>query len=239
MSSVRKKPRVPVRSVVLLVVMALPMVLLALEAPRGVVVGFMTWLRGAGALGLVALYAVQIALALVLAPTWLANGIVGFVWGFPYGLVVAVPGVAVSTTAAFWVGRRLLGQGAPPPAISERLFRAILRATARHGLKVTALLRATPVMPQNLLSYLLGATRVRTWDFALGTTLGMLPMTLLHVYVGSIAESAAKLAANETEAPGPVKLAVWILVPLLSVVGVVIVSRIARRELDKALAEDA
>lgn len=238
MSEEPKKRGFPVRGAVLLLAMAVPMLLLWLDGPRAKLVELMTWLRTAGSVGVVAFYGMEIVLALALAPVWLGNGIAGFVWGFPFGLVVAVPGLALSATAAFFVGRGFLGQGSPPPAISERLFRAILRATEHHGFKITALLRATPVMPQNLLSYLLGATKVRGWEFAAGTALGMVPMTILHVYVGSIAQNAAELAANKTEAPGPVRIAMWTLIPLLSIVGLVVVSRVAKKELDKALAED-
>ena len=50
-----------------------------------------------------------------------------------------------------------------------------------------ALLRLSPVVPFNVLNYAFGVTRVSLRDYVLASWIGMMPGTLMYVYLGSIA----------------------------------------------------
>jgi uncharacterized membrane protein YdjX (TVP38/TMEM64 family) len=100
------------------------------------------------------------------------------------------------------------------------------------------LLRIVPVIPQNLLHYLMSTTRVSLGQFFLGTMFGLLPVTLLQVYLGSLVKSAAALIAGETSLPGAMRWAAPASGVLVTVIGIIVAVRIARRSLDEALAAE-
>ena len=97
------------------------------------------------------------------------------------------------------------------------------------------LTRLSPVFPFNLLNYAYGLTRVRFWDYLLASWIGMLPATVVYVYLGSLAKDVAELLAGKVEeTPGQavlkyVGLAAAVLVAIL-------VARMAKKALAKAIA---
>ena len=70
-------------------------------------------------------------------------------------------------------------------------FKAIDEAVAREGWKIVALLRLSPVVPFNLLNYAFGLTRVSLRDYVIASWIGMMPGTLMYVYLGSVAGDLA------------------------------------------------
>jgi uncharacterized membrane protein YdjX (TVP38/TMEM64 family) len=110
------------------------------------------------------------------------------------------------------------------------LLSAIDKAAAERGLVVVLLLRLSPIVPFSVLNYLLGLSRVRFSDFALGS-IGMLPGTLLYVYYGRVAGDLAAVAAGVAPTRGP---AAWALlgVGLIATLAVsVLLARLAREQL--------
>ena len=89
------------------------------------------------------------------------------------------------------------------------------------------LTRLSPVFPFNLLNYALGLTSVSFRDYLLASWLGMLPGTMLYVYVGStLRQLADVLAGNRSYSPAQqiffgIGLAATVLVA-------VVIARIAR-----------
>ena len=77
-------------------------------------------------------------------------------------------------------------------------------------------------------------TRVRLRDYLLGSFLGMLPVTVLYVYVGSLAGEFASLARGSTSG-GPWQHTVQVLGLAVTVFATIYVTRLARRALDGAL----
>ena len=77
-------------------------------------------------------------------------------------------------------------------------FAAIDRAVGREGLKIVLLTRLSPVFPFNLLNYAFGLTTVSLRDYVLGSLVGMLPGTVMYVYLGSLITSLSELAAGRT-----------------------------------------
>jgi uncharacterized membrane protein YdjX (TVP38/TMEM64 family) len=58
----------------------------------------------------------------------------------------------------------------------------------------------SPLFPYNLLNYGLGLTAVRLRDYILASWIGMLPATVLYVYVGSLARSLAAVTSGDLDA---------------------------------------
>ncbi|MCA1904731.1 MAG: VTT domain-containing protein, partial [Cyanobacteria bacterium KgW148] len=101
------------------------------------------------------------------------------------------------------------------------------------GLKIVLLTRLSPVFPFNLLNYAFGITSVSLKDYALGSV-GMVPGTVLYVYVGSLGGNLAQLGSKIE--PNP--LLQWTIrtIGFAATLAVTLyITRLAQRELAKEL----
>lgn len=156
-----------------------------------------------------------------------AGAIFGVVWGSVYVSI----GATLGATAAFLVGRYLARDGIARRIEGNERFAAIDKAVAGEGWKIVGLTRLSPVFPFTLLNYAFGLTRVKLRDYILASWIGMMPGTVMYVYVGSLAKAAA---GGRTRTTGE-----WVLygVGLLATIVVTIfVTRIAKKALAKKIA---
>lgn len=103
------------------------------------------------------------------------------------GVMPALAFLLGRTVARAWVSSRV--------AANARVA-AIDRAVGREGLKIVLLTRLSPVFPFNLLNYAFGLAQVSLRDYVLGSLVGMLPGTLMYVYLGSLITSLSELASG-------------------------------------------
>jgi uncharacterized membrane protein YdjX (TVP38/TMEM64 family) len=75
---------------------------------------------------------------------------------------------------------------------------AIDKAIHSEGLKLVIFLRLCPCLPFNVLNYLLGITDMKTKDYIIGMV-GMLPGTLLFVFIGTTISDIADAANGKNE----------------------------------------
>ncbi len=119
----------------------------------------------------------------------LSGGVLfGMVWGSLYVFVAATLGA----TLAFMIGRYVSRDWVAAQIANYPKFQAIDRAVAQNGFKIVLLTRLSPLFPFNLLNYAFGITQVSLQDYVLGSV-GMIPGTVLYVYLGSLAGSLATL----------------------------------------------
>ena len=154
----------------------------------------------------------------------------GAIFGLVQGTLLVFIGSSLGATSAFLIARYLARDSIEKKLEAKPRFSAIDRAVGREGLKVTLLLRLSPVFPFNLLNYALGLTKVRLLDYVVACV-GMLPGTFLYVYLGSAIGSIAAIAAGERGEADTAKLALLIVGLVATAVVTVLVTRIARRAL--------
>jgi uncharacterized membrane protein YdjX (TVP38/TMEM64 family) len=192
------------------------------------------WLEELGPWGAVLLALIYILATVLGVPGTILSLGAGFAFGVVVGTIVISIGSTLGAAAAFLVGR-YLARG----LVEQRLgnsprLRAIDQAVAAHGFKIVLLTRLSPAFPFNVLNYAFSLTRVSFRDYVLASWIGMLPGTVMYVYLGSVVGNLAELAAGMVE-KGPeyyVLLAVGL---VATVVVTVYVTRLAH----KALAEAA
>jgi uncharacterized membrane protein YdjX (TVP38/TMEM64 family) len=200
---------------------------------------FLTRTRQWGLAG-VAVFAGVYVLATVL---FLPGLILTLAGGFTFGLLWGTIGVSVGSTigaaAAFLLGRTLLRDAIERNVSSSPRFAAIDRSVGRHGAKIVLLVRLSPVFPFNLTNYAFGLTNVRFWPYVLASWVGMLPATVMYVYLGSAAKSLAEILAGTYE-PGVAQQVLVGIGLVATVVVTVLVTQIARKALrdDVSLAEN-
>jgi uncharacterized membrane protein YdjX (TVP38/TMEM64 family) len=96
-------------------------------------------------------------------------------------------------------------------------FTALLQRAERGGWRKVALIRLVPVIPHSLSNYAMGLTRLRLGDYALGSLLGQLPLTIATVEAGAVGERALRGAGGWLWPTiiGLVALALTALIPAL------------------------
>ena len=195
------------------------------------------WVAGLGARGPVAFiapYARAAVRCVPRAPLTLAGGAI---FGIAKGTLFVFVGAALGSGGAFLVARHLARGWVEGQLVRYPRFAAVDRAVARDGLKITFLLRLSPVFPFNFLNYALGLTKVTFRDYMLAA-FGMLPGTLLYVYYGRLIGDVAALAggaAPDKDASYWISMAVG-LAATLAVTA--LVTRTARRALAEVTDDD-
>jgi uncharacterized membrane protein YdjX (TVP38/TMEM64 family) len=153
----------------------------------------------------------------------------GAIFGVARGTALVFAAAVLGSSAAFLIARYLARGAVERRIAGNRQFAAIDRAIGREGRKITFLLRLSPAIPFTLLNYALGLTRVRFPD-ALLASLGMLPGTLLYVYLGSVAGDAASAAAGDAELGRTLVKAVGLAATAAVTIYVTVLARRALRE---------
>jgi uncharacterized membrane protein YdjX (TVP38/TMEM64 family) len=120
-----------------------------------------------------------------------AGVIFGVVWGSIYVSVASTAGA----TAAFVVGRYFAREAVARRIEGNPRFRSIDDAVAREGWKMVLLTRLSPVFPFNLLNYAYGLTRVTLTEYVLASWIGMMPATVMFVYIGALSGDLARAAS--------------------------------------------
>lgn len=141
-------------------------------------------LRGTGAAGIVLLYVLMLAHAVVPFPAEITNLVAGFAYGVPGAMAICATGwlaSALLTYAIGWyAGRPLVERLAGPERVASA--EALME---RGGWPALIVLRILPIVPISLVGYVAGATRVPLWRFAWTSAIGMLPLIAIAVILGS------------------------------------------------------
>jgi len=161
----------------------------------------------------------------------------GYIWGILWGTVLISLASTSGAALAFVVGRYLARDKIREWTEGSMRAQAIDRAVERDGFKVVFLMRLVPVVPFNFLNYLLGLTGVSFGRYVLASWLGMLPGTLMYVYLGAVAGELTELVGG-VEQPSGLQYAM-LGVGLVAVVTLtVLMTRRARQELERLAAEE-
>lgn len=153
----------------------------------------------------------------------------GVVFGLVRGFVIVSLSATLGATAAFLVGRYLARAFIAGKVEGHPKFKAIDEAVAREGWKIVGLLRLSPVVPFNVLNYAFGVTRVSLRDYMIASWIGMMPGTLVYVYLGSIAGDLARAGGRASRSP--VEWAFYAVGLVATIAVTVFVTRLARRAL--------
>jgi uncharacterized membrane protein YdjX (TVP38/TMEM64 family) len=194
----------------------------------------LVWVKDLGAIGVLAYILIySLATVLFIPGSLLTLGggaIYGVVWGSIYGFIAATLGA----TLAFLIGRYVAQDWVSKKVAGNATFNAIASAVAQDGFKIVLLTRLSPIFPFNLLNYAFGVTQVSLKDYILGSV-GMLPGTILYVYLGSL---AGDVTAIDTQQPLPseAQTAQWI-IRIIGLGATIAVTLYITRIAKKALAE--
>ncbi len=199
---------------------------------------FIRYVQGLGVVGFV-LYAVAyVAGTVLLFPGTLLTVGSGFLYGPVWGTVLVSPTSVAGATIAFILARPVARNWIAEQVRKYPRFAAIDRAVGRRSFKAVLLLRLQPInLPFALLNYAFGLTSVKLRDYVIASWLGMLPATILYVYVGSVARDLASVFRNGfSEVTMWQRLLFWGGLVATAVL-VVFLTKLARRALEEEMDE--
>jgi uncharacterized membrane protein YdjX (TVP38/TMEM64 family) len=201
-------------------------VLLTVFDVRALLRDGLAWIEHLGPWGQVLFVAIYVVATVLLIPGSALGLGAGALFGVVRGSLLVSLASTIGATCAFLLGRHLARDWVAKKLERHASFAAIDRAVADEGWRIVFLTRLSPVFPFTLLNYAFGLTRVSLRDYVLASWIGMMPGTVMYVYLGSLARAGV---AERQRTP-----AEWALygVGLLATLAVaVIATRIARRAL--------
>lgn len=199
---------------------------------QSLIAGFLSQIQQWGILGGLAFILLYGIATVALIPGSLLTLGAGAVYGLGLGSLYVFLGASLGAVLAFSIGRYWVRDWVAAKIETMPQFQAIDAAIGQAGFKIVVLCRLSPVFPFTLLNYALGITQVSLRDYTLGC-IGMLPGTLLYVYLGSIASGLVQIGAVSADEPVALQ---WFTrgVGFLATIAVTVyITRIARRALEQ------
>jgi uncharacterized membrane protein YdjX (TVP38/TMEM64 family) len=186
----------------------------------------LTWLGNLGRWEPALFIAAYVLAAVLFIPGSVLTLGAGALFGLAWGSVFVSVGATLGATCAFLVGRYLAREVIARKIEGNEKFAAIDQAVADEGWKIVLLTRLSPIFPFTLLNYAFGLTRVKLSHYVVASWIGMMPGTILYVYLGSLAHVGVGPRHRTTSE--------WILYGvglLATIVVAVFVTRLARKSL--------
>lgn len=204
---------------------------------RDALITAVQWIDSLGFWGVFAFIGLYTTTTVLLIPGSIPTLAAGFVFGVLRGTIYVSLGSTIGATAAFFVGRYLARDWVGNQVAGNRRFSAIDEAIGREGWKIVFLLRLSPLIPFSLSNYFYGVTKVRPLPYVLVSWSGMLPGTVMYVYIGSLLGELAQIGTASARSTGE-----WILYGvglLATVVASVVAARVARNAIQRSVDDRA
>ncbi|MGQ4647132.1 VTT domain-containing protein [Lyngbya aestuarii] len=195
------------------------------------------WIQNLGPTGAIAFILLYIVATVAFLPGSILTLGSGVVFGVVLGSLYVFIGATIGATAAFLVGRYFARGWVAKKIAGNDKFRAIDEAVGKEGFKIVLLTRLSPVFPFNLLNYAYGVTGVSLKDYFFGSV-GMIPGTIMYVYIGSLAGSLATIGGENQPTNATVQWAIRIIGFIATVAVTVYVTKVARKALEEKVSDE-
>ena len=129
-----------------------------------------------------AIQALQVIISPI--PGEITGPVGGALFGVWWGVIYSTIGLTVGTLFCFWVGRRW-GEPLVRPWLSEHNWSRMSFILEAEGAIICFILYLIPGFPKDIIAYLFGISPMPFWVFAVISTVGRLPGTLISSYFGA------------------------------------------------------
>ncbi len=203
--------------------------------PQELLRNALQWVDDLGAIAPIAFILIYIVATVAFLPGSVLTLGAGVLFGVIQGSLYVFVGATIGATLAFLVGRYLARGWISKKIAGNQKFSAIDQAVGQEGFKIVALTRLSPVFPFNLLNYGMGVTGVSLKDYVLASV-GMIPGTIMYVYIGSLAGSIATIGGETQPDANPIAQWAIRIVGFAATVAVTLyVTKIAKKALNESI----
>ncbi|MGI9303277.1 MAG: TVP38/TMEM64 family protein [Gammaproteobacteria bacterium] len=155
------------------------------------------WVQSLGPWGPILYILIDMLVVVFLVPGVVVTMGAGFLFGVVSGTVYVVIATTTGAATAFMIARYFAGEKASEYLRAHAKLDLIADGFAADGWRIVLITRLIPFFPFKLSNYVFGLTRFSFYDFVAGTFIGIWPITLINVYLGSIAGNLATLGSSE------------------------------------------
>jgi uncharacterized membrane protein YdjX (TVP38/TMEM64 family) len=181
----------------------------------------------------IAFVSIYVIATLCLIPGSLLTLGAGILFGVVLGSIYTFVGASLGAIAAFCVSRYVARKWIVTQIARDAKFQAVDQAVAQEGLKIVLLSRLSPVFPFTWLNYAFGLSQLSFLDYAIGC-LGMIPATVMYVYIGSLlGDLAALVSGTTTRSRTPAELILLGVGLVATVIVTFYITRLARKALNQ------
>ncbi len=195
------------------------------------------WIEAHRTLAWIVYLATYIIATVLVVPVSILMLAAGYLFGLPLGVILASVGTVLGASGALLVGRFFVREWVAKRIADLPRFRALDQATRHEGFLIVFLTRLSPLFPFSLINYGLSLTSVRFRDYFFASWLGMLPITILYTYVGSVAKNLTELTSGGLQV-GELDRTLVLVGLAASVVLTILITRTATRTLSQHLARE-
>lgn len=193
------------------------------------------WINSQGIIGVLVFIGLYAIATVAFVPGSVLTLGAGVIFGLVFGSIYVFFGATLGATLAFIIGRYFSRDWVAKKIEGNEKFAAIDRAVSKEGFKIVLLTRLSPAFPFILLNYAYGLTGVTLKDYVLGSV-GMIPGTIMYVYLGSLAGELARIGIDSSASNPNAEIAQWVLriVGFIATVAVTVyVTKIAQKALNE------
>ena len=158
---------------------------------------FRAWIMDLGPWGGLMFAGIYVLATVLLVPVSVLTIVAGLAFGLGWGFALVVISATIGATLAFLVSRYLVHDRVKILVEARPRFNAVNEAVSKEGWKIVALLRLSPLVPFNLQNYFYGITDIKLLHYVPATFVGIMPGTMLYVYLGA----AGTAASGEGQGP--------------------------------------
>lgn len=184
------------------------------------------WIESLGIWGPIAFIVIYALAAVLFVPGSALTLGAGLLFGVGWGTLWVVLGSNLGANFSFLIGRYLARDAIAKKTDDNPTFQSIDKAVGKEGWKIVGLTRLSPVFPFTLLNYGFGLTSVKWSHYTIATLIGMVPGTIMYVYLGSLGK-----LVGESGQKSPAEIALYIFGLLATIVVTVFITRTAKKAL--------
>ncbi|MDA0837924.1 MAG: TVP38/TMEM64 family protein [Planctomycetota bacterium] len=197
------------------------------------------WIQGLGPWGPIIFSVIYILCSILFIPGSVLTLAAGLLFGVVSGAIMVSVASTTGAALSFLLGRYFARGAIEKKIAGNEKFAAIDAAVSNEGFKIVLLTRLSPVFPFNLLNYAYGLTKVKFKDYVLGSWIGMMPGTVMYVYLGTLVQSVASLFSDTGAEKTLGQKALFYGGLVVTVIVTVFVTKVARKALDEAVTSDS
>lgn len=202
---------------------------------QGLFIQTLDWINGLGNLGIAIFFFFYIIATVLFLPGSVLTLGAGVIFGVVKGSIIVLNAATLGAGLAFLVGRYFARDSIERRIETNSKFKAVDEAVANEGWKIVFLTRLSPIFPFNLLNYAFGVTKVSFKDYITASWLGMIPGSIMYVYIGSLAGDLATLGTGGVSDGGMASTVIRMIGFIATVVVTIYVTKIARKALNERI----
>lgn len=200
---------------------------------RAQLIPLFEWIEGIGPWGIFWFIVIYIAFVILTIPSFPLTLAAGFMFGIVQGSLYVLSAIMIGAMIAFFLARYLVSEYISGKMKKYPKLKRINDGLGHEGWKIIMLCRLVPFFPAKFSNYFFGVTRISVRGFFVGNLFGVIPYTVLNVWIGSLAANLARLGEREPTGTD------WIIYAVGTVAGlllVIYITRLARGAMDRSLA---